>query len=119
MAVALGTPAPLSLRILSAHSNRSLRSVAQIRLLVQNRSGNPLRPHFATNVSGQATFWNVRTGPPMLAPHSSAIYRLYAPDAGSMPPNGTKFIVEAYTATPRTISSTSPFAQYGPVPGYW
>ncbi len=119
LAMALGTPAPLSMRILSAHSSPQLRSVAELRLLVENRSGRPLRPHFATNVTGQSIFWNVRGGPPILAAHHSAIYRLVAPDPSSMPPNGTKFMVEAYTAAPSTISSTSPFAQYGPVPGYW
>jgi uncharacterized membrane protein len=119
LAVALGTPAPLSLRILSAHSSPRLRSVSALRLLVENRSGDPLRPHFATNVTGQAIFWNIRSGPPMLAAHHSAIYKLVAPDPASMPANGTKFVVEVYTAVPRTISSTSPFAKNGPVPGYW
>lgn len=119
VAVALGTPGPLSMRILSAHSNRRLKSVAEIRLLVQNRSGQALRPHFATNVTGQALFWNIRSGPAMLAAHHSTVYRLFAPDPGSMPINGTKFVVEAYTASPRTISSTAPFVKNGPVPGYW
>lgn len=119
VAVALGTPAPLSLRILSAHSNHRWKSVAELRLLVENRSAHSLRPHFATNVTGQALFWNIRSGPRLLAAHHSAIYRLAAPDPGSMPINGIKFMVEAYTDSPRTISSTSPFAKSGPVPGYW
>jgi hypothetical protein len=119
LAVALGTPAPLSLRILSAHSNRRLHSVAELRVFVQNLSARPLRPHFATNVTGQAIFWNTRGGPATLAAHRSAIYRLVAPDPGSMPPNGTKFVVEAYTGSPRTISSTTPFAQKGQDPAYW
>lgn len=117
--VALGTPAPLSLRILSAHSSPRLRAVAELRLLAVNRSASPLRPHFATNVTGQAVFWNIRSGPAVLAPHGRAVYRLAAPDPGSMPINGTKFVVEAYTASPRTVSSTVPFAKDGPVPGYW
>jgi hypothetical protein len=118
-AVALGTPAPLSMRIVSARSSSQLRSVSELRLLVDNHSGHTLRPHFATNVTGQAVFWDVRGGPPTLAAHRSAIYRLVAPDPSSMPPNGTKFMVEAFTATPSTVSSTGPFAQNGPVPGFW
>jgi hypothetical protein len=119
LAVALGTPAPLSLRILSARSSPQLRSVAELRVAVDNRSEHTLRPHFATNVSGQAVFWTIRGGPSSLAPHGSATYRLIAPDPSSMPPNGTKFVVEAYTAAPATISSTGPFAKNGPAPGYW
>jgi uncharacterized membrane protein len=119
LAFALATPQPLAMRILSAHSNRTLYSVQTIRVLVRNRSGQPLRPHFATNVSGQAVLWNATGGPAVLAANAAAVYRLAAPDTSSMPPNGTKFVVEAVTASPRTISSTSPFAQSGQVPGYW
>lgn len=119
LAVALATPQPLAMRILSARSNATLRSVQAIRVLVANRSGQPMRPHFATNVSGQAVLWSITSGPTVLAANSARVYRLVAPDPSSMPPNGTKFMVEAFTAAPRTISSTSPFAQNGPVPGYW
>jgi hypothetical protein len=93
--------------------------VQAIRVLVANRSGQPMRPHLATNVSGQAVLWSITSGPTVLAANVAAVYRLVAPDPSSMPPNGTKFMVEAFTAAPRTISSTSPFAQNGPVPGYW
>ena len=119
LAVALSTPQPLAMRIVSAHSSSRLRSVQEVRVWVKNRSGQSLQPHFATNVSGQAVIWQVRGGPPLLTPGASGVYRLIAPDPSSMPPNGTKFVVEAVTASPRTISSTSPFAQSGPIPGYW
>jgi uncharacterized membrane protein len=119
LAVALGTPAPLSMRILSAHSDPRLRSVVELRLLVENRSARPLRPHYATNVSGQAIFWNIRTGPAVLAAHRAAIYVLAAPHPWETPINRTQFVVEAYTASPRTISSTTAFAQKGPVPGWY
>ena len=119
LVVALGTPAPLSMRVLSAHSSPRYRSVAEIRLLVKNRSAQPLRPHFATNVTGQAIFWRIQSGPVLLGAHRAAIYRLVAPDLRSMPINRTEFVVEAYTASPRTVSSTSPFAQKGPVPGWY
>lgn len=119
LAVALGTPQPLSMRILSARSDPRLHTVARLRLLVENQSADALRPYFATNQTGQAIFWNVRSGPAVLGGHASAVYELTAPDAASMPANGTKFLVEAYTGAPRTISSTTPFVQGGQNPGYW
>jgi hypothetical protein len=120
LAVALGTPQPLTMRVLSARSDTSLRGVRQLRVAVHNGTDEVLLPHFATNAAGQATaFWNVKSGPTALAPHASAAYVLAAPDAGSMEPNGTPFLVQAVTDSPRTISSTVPFTQVGPVPGNW
>ena len=119
LVLALSTPQPLAMRVVSAHSNATLRSVEALSLWVRNQTDRPLRPHFATNVSGQAVLWVIRRGPAVLAAQASAVYRLTAPDPSSMPANGTRFLVEAVTASPRTISSTAPFAQSGPVPGYW
>jgi hypothetical protein len=119
LAVALGTAPPLTMHVVSARSS-SDRAVWQLQVAVRNDTSHVLRPHFTTNSSGQATaFWNIRTGPLALAPHASAAYVLNAPDDGSVQPNGTPFLVEAVTDSPRTISSTTPFAQPGPVPGTW
>jgi hypothetical protein len=119
-AVALGTPQPLSMRVLSATSDSSLRGVWQLRLAVHNGTDRILHPHFMTNGAGQASaFWNVKSGPAVLAPRASATYALAAPDEGSMQPNGSPFLVEAVTESPRTISSTASFIQSGPVPRNW
>ncbi|MFL5823358.1 MAG: hypothetical protein ACJ764_07955 [Solirubrobacteraceae bacterium] len=119
LALALGTPQPLTVRILVAHSSHLLRSVDRLRLLVHNNSEEPLQPHFATNVTGQAILWETTRGPKTLAPGSDAVYSLTAPDASSMPANATPFVVEAVTGAPRTISSSQRFTQPGQVPGYW
>jgi uncharacterized membrane protein len=119
LVLALATPQPLAIHIISARSNAALRSVQELRLSVQNRSDEALRPHFATNADGQSVFWNVRSGPRALAPHAAAVYELTAPDDSATVPNGTPFVVEAVTPSPRTISSTSSFSQTGPTPGYW
>ena len=120
LAIALGTPQPLNMRVLSATSESSLRSVWQLRIAVHNDSDQFLRPHFATNSAGQATaFWKVRSGPSGLAPHAAARYLLAAPDDGSVQPNGTPFLVVAVTDSPRTISSSAAFTQPGLVPGGW
>lgn len=118
-ALALTTPQPLSIRIVSARSSPRLFTVDQLQLAVTNTSQNALRPSFATNVTGQAVFWDIRRGPRVLAAHASAAYVLVPGDSGPMPANGTKFVVEAYTGSPRTVSSTMPFTHRGPIPGYW
>lgn len=120
LVVALGTPQPLTMRVLDAQSSTPLRSVWRLRVAVHNGTDAVLHPHFATNAAGQATaFWNIKGGPPALEPHASATYVLAAPDEGSMQPNGTPFLVDAVTDGPRTISSTATFTQLGPVPGNW
>jgi uncharacterized membrane protein len=118
LVVALSTPQPLQMRVLSAHS-ASLDSVSAVRLLVRNTSDTALRPRFAVNVTGQAVLWRSATGRAILPPRASAVYRLVAPDVGSMPANDTPFVVEAVTATPRTISSTATFTHAGQAPGNW
>jgi uncharacterized membrane protein len=120
LAVAFGTPQPLSMTVLSARSDTTFERVKEITVAVGNRTDGALRPHFATNAAGQATaFWAITSGPPVLAPHASASYRITAPDLEAMQPNGTSFLVVAVSDTPRTISSTVPFAQPGTVPGNW
>ena len=119
LGIALTTPQPLSMRVLSARSSGALDSVRELRLFVRNTSDQALRPHFATNVTGQAIVWDIVNGPAVLRPGAAATYRLVAPDASSMPANGSTFVVEAITASPRTISSSDPFAKRGQVPGYW
>ncbi len=119
LGIALATPQPLTVRILSAQSSRSLDSVRAVQVLVRNGSGRALRPHFATNVSGQAVVWGATSGPAVLPPGGAATYWLVAPDGSSMPPNGTPFVVEALTGSPSTISSSASFVQRGQVPGSW
>ena len=119
LGIALATPQPLTVRILSARSSRTFDSVEEVGVSVCNTSDQALRPHFATNVSGQAVVWNIARGPAVLAPGTVAAYELRAPDASSMAPNGSPFVVEAYTASPRTISSSVSFVQPGAVPGNW
>lgn len=119
LGIGLATPQPLTVQILSARSVRTLDSVRELRVFIRNTSDQALRPHFATNVSGQAVLWNIAHGPAVLSPGAAATYRLLAPDASSMPPNGTPFVLEAYTGSPRTISSSASFVHRGQVPGYW
>jgi uncharacterized membrane protein len=119
LGVALGTPQPLAMTILKAQSNTAEWNVEKVWVDVHNRSDEALEPHFATNAAGQPVFWQVASGPRVLRPYANALYVLWLSDAASRPLNGQPFSLEAVTPSPRTISSTRPFAQTGPVPGYW
>jgi uncharacterized membrane protein len=120
LVVALTTPAPLSMHILSATSDPQARGVRELRVDVRNGSDTPLRPHFATNSKGQASpYWTVSRGPSTLAPGTRATYVLSMADTALMPPNATPFVLQAVTGAPRTISSSQVFVQPGPAPQSW
>lgn len=116
--VAVASPQPLQMRILSMTTNGQLQAIWHTAIKVTNTSDHALRPHFAPNYMGQqTTYWNVVGGPRTLGAHSSAVYDLAAPNLGSMPGITTPLEFQAVTATPETISSTrrfvpSPYAAY-------
>jgi hypothetical protein len=111
LGVALATPQPLTLRFLSAYHPRGMDQVEEVRVLVHNRIAQSLEPHFAINVTGHAVVWRTVRGPRVLAPSQTAVYRLVAPSE-FMPPHvgipsvDIPFVLEAFTPSPRTISST-------------
>ncbi len=52
-------------------------TIRNLTLTVENRSDEPLYPRFAVRQWGwQPFFWDVQTGPAMLAPHSQAVYTI-------------------------------------------
>jgi len=56
--------------------------------------------------AGHAVLWKITLGPAVVAPGQSATYQLVASKPLGSPPNGAPFVLEAYTNTPETISST-------------
>jgi hypothetical protein len=107
---AFGAQAPLAIRLQSVESNGQFRGIWQIHALVTNRSAEAVEPHFATDASGyMTTFWNVVSGPKKLAPGQRATYNIVAPNVGSMPGVTQPFVLQAVTASPDTISSSSLF----------
>jgi hypothetical protein len=76
-----------------------------------------VRPHFATNPTGQAgAFWTIARGPTVLAARAAATYVLVTADPAANPLNGERFVLQAVTDSPLTVSSSQTFAQNGPVP---
>lgn len=109
-AVALGAlvPPPLSLRVEAMTSTGQLQSIDRLRLLVRNRTSAPLSPRYTIMASGQqSSFWRVARGDSRIPAHSSAVVNLEAPDAQSMPSLQGAFIVDAFTSSPATLSTTT------------
>ena len=110
LSLALTAPAPLRIRFQSVETNGQFRSIWRIRATVTNVSLDRLEPHFATDASGyMTTFWNVIRGPRILSPGEKATYTLVAPNVGSMPGVTQSFVLQAVTATPESISSSTLF----------
>lgn len=108
--LAMTSPAPLQVRIQSVETNGQFGTIWQISAFVKNHSSKSLVPHFATDASGyMTTFWNVVSGPRRLGPGQQALYKLVAPNVGSMPGVTQPFMLQAVTASPQTISSSGVF----------
>jgi hypothetical protein len=106
--LALTLPPAISLRVLSEHSTGALQTVDQLTLQVTNNSGQTTSPLYAVTPTGQiSSFWEKIGGPARIAPHSSAVVTLVAPDFQSMPPIVGGFIVDALTARPAQLATTS------------
>ena len=108
--LALTTAPPLTIHIKSVQTNGQFQSIWRIRALVANRSHAEVRPHFATDTSGYlTTFWNVVDGPATLKARQSAVYTLVAPNVGSMPGVTQSLVLQAFTTSPDTVSSSGHF----------
>jgi uncharacterized membrane protein len=102
------SPSPLQLRIEQAASGRT---VSRLVVNVRNNSDIRLRPIFETAATNQASpFWTITTGIRELPPHATSTYVLAAPSASSQAAPGQTIVLEAITADPATISTSSQFA---------
>jgi uncharacterized membrane protein len=107
LALALTTPAPMAMKIVSVSTNGQFERVWQLKVQVTNRSHETLDPHFTAHATSQLTpFWTIRRGPARLEAGRTGSYTLVAPNVGSMPFITQPFIVQAVTPQPETISSS-------------
>lgn len=108
--VAVATPPPLKIEILGLATSGQLQTVWNLKIKATNTSDEQLKPRFATNSIGQpTTMWNVVKGPEFVPANTTVEYDLTAPNAGSMPAVTSPFLVHAFTAEPRTISTSPRF----------
>ena len=105
IAVALATPSPLRMTVVSTQRGPAGR-LTSIEVDVHNRSGHRVHPSFVLLGDAQlGVFWTVGTGPASLAAGQTADYQLLNPDRGFQPSPGARLRLEAVSDHPQTLSS--------------
>jgi hypothetical protein len=106
--------APLELSVRAVSTSHAGRSVDTVTVTVRNRTGESVTPHFLVNTGNNpGGFWYpVDRRAVVLAPHQSATLTLLPPVGTTAPQKGARWLVEAYTPSPRSLS-TSPLVLWG------
>ncbi len=105
-AVAMASPQPLRMSIVSVQTDKSAM-MKQVEVDVTNESGQAISPHFSMS-SGYAMsrFWVVSSGPATLAPGQEADYVIVPSTPGSSRSlNDGKVLLRAVSDAPATLSS--------------
>jgi hypothetical protein len=100
---------PLELTVRGVTTSRGGRSVDTVTVTVRNRTSSTVAPHFLVNTGDNPDgFWQPARGRAVvLRPHQSTTLTLHSPVHTTAPQNGAGWLVEAYTSSPRALS-TSP-----------
>jgi len=117
---AVVTPPPLTMRItaMTGSDGSGLLAISDLleRLTVQvtNTTGAPVSPHFATSTGATTSpYWQVLSGPAVLAAGQSAGYVLLAPN-GSVGGPGVNDRILLRAVTPSPMSLSSQLIGFGP-----
>ncbi|MFK0106109.1 hypothetical protein [Streptomyces sp. NPDC091217] len=107
--IAAASPPPLRMSLTPHFAKHGSRvGVTTIDVRAVNTTGTALEPHFASRTGqGASGWWTIASGPAVLAPHTSADYRV-EPGGGfhAMPGgHGPGTYLIAVTGTPMTITS--------------
>ncbi|MEU8588381.1 hypothetical protein AB0C59_15495 [Streptomyces sp. NPDC048664] len=118
VAVALAATGRPPLRMEAVADSRTPLTVRTLAVRVSNTGDAPLEPHFTvTTGQGMSRYWKTVGGPASLAAHTTATYRIQAPDGRfALPRKGVRIRLRAFTATPMTLSSQDIRLERGPVP---
>ncbi|MHB8594605.1 MAG: hypothetical protein ACYDB3_09810, partial [Acidimicrobiales bacterium] len=100
---------PLQLSVHGVDTSHRGRRVDAVTVSVRNLTGVPQSPHFLVNTgAGIDGFWMpAGRRSVVLGPGASATVTLDAPVATTAPQYGARWLVEAYTCAPRTLSTSS------------
>jgi hypothetical protein len=102
--VAVATPRPLHMRVLSTTADAA--SVAEISVDVLNTSSHLVAPHFVLVTRAEiGRYWRVATGPSALRPGQQARYELLAPVGGTPSVPDASMRLVAVSDDPQTIST--------------
>jgi hypothetical protein len=104
------TSAPLQLTVVAKTTSHRGRTVDTVTVALLNRTGSALTPHFLVNTGDNPNgFWSPSDGRAVvLGPHRSATVTLHPPVHTISPQNGARWLVEAYTSSPRALSTSPP-----------
>ena len=110
VALALGTPAPVSVAISSVRTTGQLATIVQVDAWVHNVTSHPVSPAFTVDQGGQVSaFWIRASGPRTLGAHEGAHYTLLAPNFFAQPPITGGFQLVAFTSAPASVAVSHPF----------
>ena len=107
---------PLSLKIDGVQVRAEGRQIESVTVTARNLTDAPQRPHFAVNPgAGTAGFWPTTSGGQLvLGPGRTVTVTLLAPVATTAPQPGARWLVEAYTSSPSTLSTSALEVWAGP-----
>lgn len=100
---------PLQLSVKSVQRSEVGGFIGSVTVSVQNRTDATVSPYFLvdTGDAHPSGFWTSKTGQRVvLAPHSSVTLTLRPPANIDQPGLGTRWLVEAYTAHPNSLSAS-------------
>jgi uncharacterized membrane protein len=104
------TSAPLALYVSGTSIGFDQQHLESVTVAVANRTANPVTPHFMVDVGGThpAGFWTTTGNRPVtVGPNRSVTVTLYPPVPTYFPPWASDWVVDAYTASPRFLSTTN------------
>jgi uncharacterized membrane protein len=108
LAIALGSPRPLHMHVLSTLRNDA-HVVSEITVNVHNTSAHLIEPHFVLATFGRVGhYWRVASGPSKLAAGQQATYELMPPlnrDTSAKPDTSIRLV--AVSDHPETISTAN------------
>ncbi len=108
------TTAPLGIAYRSA-SIRAQRILRSVTVTVTNRTGGTVVPHFMVDVgtAHPTGFWATADHRPVvIGPYASRTVTLLPTSTTYLPPNSSDYVVQAYTADPDALSTTSDIGHF-------
>lgn len=109
-ALSLTLSAPLGLTVDGTSIGSGQQNLKAVTVTVANRTDSPVTPHFLVDVGAPhpTGFWlPADKRPVVVGPHRSVTVTLLPPSLTYFPPWASNWVVDAYAATPRSLSTTN------------
>jgi uncharacterized membrane protein len=108
--LALTITAPLGLTVEHTAIGSDQQHLKSVTLMVSNRTGSVVSPHFLVDLGAAhpSGFWLPADHRPLVVgPYRSVTVTLLPPSLAYFPPWASNWVVDAYTANPRALSTTN------------